>query len=108
MLLKRFDKNGNKFYIDAFTGKLFKPKLVDPTIGPNDPKIARMMPSPKILLGFGHYDKTKISNDQNSTFIGDYKMLMRMKPKKRDKLEFIKACKRININPWPLLNVQFN
>ena len=108
MLLKRLDKNGVKFYVNAFTGKVFKPKLVDPTIRLSDPKIARMMPSPKILLGFGHYDKTKISNDRNSTFIGEFKRLMKIKPEKRDKKEFIDVCKRVNLNPWTLLYVQFN
>ena len=104
MILKRLDKNGTKFYVNAFTGKVFK-LVINRTIKFNDPKIARMMPSPKILIGFGHFDNDKKINDQNSALIGEFKRLMNLKPKKRDKKEFIKVCKRVNINPWPLLNV---
>jgi hypothetical protein len=30
MLLKRFDRDGNKFYVNAFTGKAFHPRYVSP------------------------------------------------------------------------------
>jgi len=66
------------------------------------------MPAPKVMIGFGHFDKGKIINDQNSVFIGEFKRFMKMKPEKRDKKEFIDVCKRVNLNPWPLLNATYN
>ena len=101
MILKRTDKKGNRYYVDAFTGRVVKPKYGDPLKKEPNQEISRAM-SPRFSSG---YDSKRLKNNIRSGIIGDYKRIMRIKPKKRDKKEFIKICKRANINPYPILDV---
>ncbi len=103
MLLKRFDKKGNKYYINAFTGMQVPIPLGNPLKREPNAYLQSIMDPNKIPL-FGSNLKEERSNKQNTAFIGNYKRLMRMEPGDRNISEFIKACRRINLNPWPLMN----
>lgn len=106
MILKRVNKKGEKYYINAFTGKLVILQKGDPTIKESNPYIASVM---KEHLSFGlnpFKSKAKILADQRSSFIGEFKRIIKVNPEKRDKKEFINICKRVNVNPYPLMNYQ--
>ena len=104
MILKRIDKQGNKYYVDAFTGARVEEKFGDPLKKEPNAEISRVM-NYSSYPTYGSKSRLQIINDLRSVFIGEFKVIMRIKPKKRDKKEFIKICKRANINPYPIMNV---
>lgn len=104
MILKRLDKKGNKYYIDRFTGRRIIITHSDPLKKEANPLLIRLM-SERISLEARMDRRAKKIQTQHSAFMGNYKRLMRMKPEARNRREFILACKRVNVNPWPLMNV---
>jgi hypothetical protein len=104
MIIKRFDKEGNKYYLNAFTGKIVKLQYASPL--KKNIKVKEDSRNLSIPMTFGDaYEKSMFENNQRSAFMGNYKRLMRMKLEDRNRKEFILACKRVNVNPWPLMNV---
>lgn len=102
MYLKQFDKKGNKYYINAFTGVTVNIPTANPLKREPNTEIQQMMFYSK-ASGFGSDLKLQILNNQKTIFIGEFKRFMKMKPEERDEKEFIIACKRVNINPWPMI-----
>ena len=102
MLLKRTDKKGNKYYINAFTGNKVIISLGDPLKREPNATIQQLMNYSK-APNFGSNLKEEKANKQRTIFIGDYKRLLNIRSENRDKNEFILACKRVNVNPWPLI-----
>ena len=107
MYLKRIDKLGNKYYINAFTGVTVQIPTANPLKREPDMTLQKLM-SQRSSLGFHQGTNAQLFANQKTVFIGDFKKLMKLKPEKRDKKEFIKACKRVNINPWPLFDITYN
>ena len=107
MLLKRLTKEGEKYYINAFTGVSVKIPTVNPLKRESNPEIKRLM-NYSGISAFGSSLKQEALNNQRTIFIGDFKKLMKIPPEKRDKTEFIIACRRININPWELMDVTYH
>ena len=98
------DKQGNKYYVDAFTGARVEEKFGDPLRKEPNAEISRAM-NYSSWPTYGSKSRLQIINDLRSVFIGEFKEFMRRKPEKRDKKLFIKACKRVNINPYQIMNV---
>ena len=48
--------------------------------------------------------KQKKDLDRQSAFMGDYKAMLKLNPKQIDEKAFILACKRVNVNPYAVLN----
>ncbi len=107
MYLKLLTKEGEKYYINAFTGVTVKIPTVNPLKREPNPEIQQMMFYSKAPY-FGSNLKQEALNNQKTIFIGDFKKLMKIKPEKRDRMEFIIACRRININPWELMDVTYH
>jgi len=107
MLLKRFNKKGEKYYINAFTGAVVETPYKSPikvyVKNPNSDKITY---SNNIGMGFfrdkSHWEKR---NDIRSAFVGKFYDQLRLKVQDRNKKEFILACKRVNINPTLWINI---
>jgi hypothetical protein len=108
MILKKIDKTGEKYYINAFTGKMVVFEKYNPLVKEPDPKIQQLM-KPKIkTMFFGAETKAKKDNDRKSHFVGEFKMVLKQLKKEGianiDKSQFIRICKRVNVNPYPLIN----
>lgn len=107
MLLKRFNEKGDKYYINAFTGNQVDIPYVSPVkIYVKKEKTDEITHGdPKGFFVSNKESKTKKTNDKRSADVGNFKRFMRIEPKSRDRNEFIKVCKRLNINPYELMDL---
>ena len=105
MWIKQHTKKGEKYYIDAFTGVQKKIPNIDPLKREPDMTLQGLM-TPRVNLGFAD-DYRKVLNSQRSAFIGEFKEIMKVSPKKRDWKEFSLICKRVNLNPWELMDTTY-
>lgn len=105
MLIKQLTKKGEKYYVNAFTGVEVKIPFGDPLKREADSTLQGLM-APKINLGFA-WDYKKVRNARKSAFMGDFVEIMKVDPEKRDVTQFILICKRVNKNPWELMEVTY-
>lgn len=107
MLLKKFNEKGEKYYVNAFTGSHVEIPYVSPVkiYVKNEKTDEITYGDPKGFFVSRNENKSKKLNDRMSSDIGNFKRFMRIEPKSRDRNEFIKVCKRLNINPYPLMDL---
>ncbi len=104
MILKRIDKKtGGKYYINTFDGTYYEILLVDPLKKESNPEIAKYVfqKSPFMFTT----DSIKRAKDQRSAFMGEFKAQLKIPSENRIKKDFVKACKRVGVNPWPLVTM---
>jgi len=113
MLIKRFTVDGEKYYVNKFTGKKVDLMYVSPI--KKEKKAAKTVDEKEtpLIPNFGmsfsnHEGAAKRVNNQKSAFIGAFYEALRTPDNKIIKSKFIKACKRVNINPYPLLELGNN
>lgn len=103
MILKRIDKQGNKTYVDRWTGRQVILPTGDPLTKAPDPRLLHLIPRKQTASIWRDDTKKEKQAKQKSAFIGNLYQAFRTKPENRIKKDFILACKHCNINPYPLL-----
>lgn len=106
MLSKKYTDEGQKYYVNAITGRTEQLGKGNPLKKPANPTISRAMnPAPKLQYRTG---KTEIEalKDQFSAYVGSFKAgfrALQVSSKDFDKNKFILDCKRIGFSPYPIL-----
>lgn len=103
MVIKKTRENGELFYVNVFTGKEEKAKRV----APSNPSNFFLEQVTKQKLGFYPRAKTKRERliDKKSVYIKSlYDSIKTIGKKGFDKNQFILNCKRVNVNPYSLIN----